>query len=191
MILHLGHHSYLTAATKCMVTNKNGRIWNYWAVVVALWLISAGVLLSVSPTCSQVTAQDVKRENPLLIKFRARFYPEDVAEELIQEATQRLFFLQVGDFLIKWEHFKFLDQCHQEYLWYYEIWSKQKWRNTTLITCGSSSMTPEGPMNPNEIPMREFAESEKQVQVYSRQNRHRNTNETLSKCENSDVYPVL
>lgn len=45
--------------------------------------------------CSQVTAQDVKRDNPLLIKFRARFYPEDVAEELIQEATQRLFFLQV------------------------------------------------------------------------------------------------
>lgn len=46
---------------------------------------------------SQVTAQDVKRDNPLLIKFRAKFYPEDVAEELIQETTQRLFFLQVGD----------------------------------------------------------------------------------------------
>lgn len=46
---------------------------------------------------NQVTAQDVKRDNPLLIKFRAKFYPEDVAEELIQEATQRLFFLQVGD----------------------------------------------------------------------------------------------
>lgn len=43
-----------------------------------------------------MTAQDVKRDNPLLIKFRAKFYPEDVAEELIQEATQRLFFLQVG-----------------------------------------------------------------------------------------------
>uniref|UniRef100_A0A8C7JET7 Moesin-like n=1 Tax=Oncorhynchus kisutch TaxID=8019 RepID=A0A8C7JET7_ONCKI len=35
----------------------------------------------------RVTAQDVRRENPLLIKFRAKFYPEDVAEELIQEAT--------------------------------------------------------------------------------------------------------
>lgn len=32
-----------------------------------------------------------------MIKFRAKFYPEDVADELIQEATQRLFFLQVGD----------------------------------------------------------------------------------------------
>ncbi|XP_071759546.1 moesin a-like isoform X1 [Centroberyx gerrardi] len=45
----------------------------------------------------RVTAQDVKRENPLLIKFRAKFYPEDVADELIQEATQRLFFLQVKE----------------------------------------------------------------------------------------------
>ncbi|XP_031136038.2 moesin-like isoform X1 [Sander lucioperca] len=45
----------------------------------------------------RVTAQDVKRDNPLLIKFRAKFYPEDVADELIQEATQRLFFLQVKE----------------------------------------------------------------------------------------------
>uniref|UniRef100_A0AAY4CI62 FERM domain-containing protein n=1 Tax=Denticeps clupeoides TaxID=299321 RepID=A0AAY4CI62_9TELE len=45
----------------------------------------------------RVTAQDVKKNNPLLIKFRAKFYPEDVAEELIQEATQRLFFLQVKE----------------------------------------------------------------------------------------------
>ncbi|XP_039509534.1 moesin-like [Pimephales promelas] len=44
-----------------------------------------------------VTAQDVRKENPLLIKFRAKFYPEDVAEELVQEATQRLFFLQVKE----------------------------------------------------------------------------------------------
>uniref|UniRef100_A0AAR2K8L8 FERM domain-containing protein n=1 Tax=Pygocentrus nattereri TaxID=42514 RepID=A0AAR2K8L8_PYGNA len=45
----------------------------------------------------RVTAQDVRKENPLLIKFRAKFYPEDVVEELIQEATQRLFFLQVKE----------------------------------------------------------------------------------------------
>uniref|UniRef100_A0A8B9HWZ4 Moesin-like n=1 Tax=Astyanax mexicanus TaxID=7994 RepID=A0A8B9HWZ4_ASTMX len=45
----------------------------------------------------RVTAQDVRKENPLLIKFRAKFYPEDVSEELIQEATQRLFFLQVKE----------------------------------------------------------------------------------------------
>uniref|UniRef100_A0A8C1PMJ8 Moesin b n=1 Tax=Cyprinus carpio TaxID=7962 RepID=A0A8C1PMJ8_CYPCA len=45
----------------------------------------------------RVTAQDVRKENLLMIKFRAKFYPEDVAEELIQEATQRLFFLQVKE----------------------------------------------------------------------------------------------
>ncbi|XP_067373653.1 moesin-like [Channa argus] len=48
----------------------------------------------------RVTAQDVKKDNPLLIKFRAKFYPEDVAEELIQEATQRLFFLQVKESIL-------------------------------------------------------------------------------------------
>uniref|UniRef100_A0A3B4BFG1 FERM domain-containing protein n=1 Tax=Periophthalmus magnuspinnatus TaxID=409849 RepID=A0A3B4BFG1_9GOBI len=48
----------------------------------------------------RVTAQDVRRDNPLLIKFRAKFYPEDVSEELIQEATQRLFFLQVKECIL-------------------------------------------------------------------------------------------
>ncbi|MFT7802652.1 moesin-like isoform X2 [Arapaima gigas] len=48
----------------------------------------------------QVTAQDVRKENPLLFKFRAKFYPEDVSEELIQESTQRLFFLQVKEAIL-------------------------------------------------------------------------------------------
>lgn len=42
-----------------------------------------------------MTQQDVKKENPLQFKFRAKFFPEDVSEELIQEITQKLFFLQV------------------------------------------------------------------------------------------------
>ncbi|KAK2154706.1 hypothetical protein LSH36_260g05013 [Paralvinella palmiformis] len=36
----------------------------------------------------QVLSQDVRKENPLQFKFRAKFYPEDVSEELIQEVTQ-------------------------------------------------------------------------------------------------------
>ena len=32
-------------------------------------------------------SQDVKKENPLQFKFRAKFFPEDVAEELIQDIT--------------------------------------------------------------------------------------------------------
>ncbi|CAG2121903.1 unnamed protein product, partial [Medioppia subpectinata] len=43
----------------------------------------------------KVMSQDVKKENPLQFKFRAKFFPEDVAEELIQDITLRLFYLQV------------------------------------------------------------------------------------------------
>ncbi|XP_076872827.1 ezrin b [Brachyhypopomus gauderio] len=42
----------------------------------------------------KVNSQDVKKENPLQFKFRAKFFPEDVSEELIQDITQKLFFLQ-------------------------------------------------------------------------------------------------
>ncbi|XP_067853212.1 moesin a [Heptranchias perlo] len=45
----------------------------------------------------KVTQQDVRKESPLLFRFRAKFFPEDVSEELIQEITQRLFFLQVKE----------------------------------------------------------------------------------------------
>ncbi|XP_067097268.1 ezrin b [Osmerus mordax] len=45
----------------------------------------------------KVSSQDVKKENPLQFKFRAKFFPEDVSEELIQEITQKMFFLQVKD----------------------------------------------------------------------------------------------
>ena len=33
-------------------------------------------------------------------KFRARYFPEDVSEELIQDVTQKLFFLQVKDAIL-------------------------------------------------------------------------------------------
>lgn len=35
----------------------------------------------------KVLAQDVKKENPLQFKFRAKFFPEDVSEEIIQDIT--------------------------------------------------------------------------------------------------------
>lgn len=47
----------------------------------------------------KVTSQDMKKDpnSPTAyeFKFRAKFYPEDVSTELIQEITQKLFFLQV------------------------------------------------------------------------------------------------
>lgn len=45
----------------------------------------------------KVLSQDVKKESPLQFKFRAKFFPEDVSQELIQEVTQRMFFLQVKE----------------------------------------------------------------------------------------------
>uniref|UniRef100_A0A224X9W6 Moesin/ezrin/radixin homolog 1 n=1 Tax=Panstrongylus lignarius TaxID=156445 RepID=A0A224X9W6_9HEMI len=48
----------------------------------------------------KVMSQDVKKENPLQFKFRAKFYPEDVADELIQDITLRLFYLQVKNSIL-------------------------------------------------------------------------------------------
>ncbi|XP_062253322.1 ezrin a [Platichthys flesus] len=48
----------------------------------------------------KVMGQDVKKETPLQFKLRAKFYPEDVTEELIQDVTRRLFFLQVKEDLL-------------------------------------------------------------------------------------------
>uniref|UniRef100_A0A672RLM2 Ezrin-like n=1 Tax=Sinocyclocheilus grahami TaxID=75366 RepID=A0A672RLM2_SINGR len=48
----------------------------------------------------KVSSQDVKKENPLQFKFRAKFFPEDVADELIQDITQKLFFMQVKDAIL-------------------------------------------------------------------------------------------
>ncbi|XP_077094598.1 ezrin a isoform X1 [Siphateles boraxobius] len=45
----------------------------------------------------KVSSQEVKQENPLQFKFRAKHYPEDVSEELIQDITKKLFFLQVKE----------------------------------------------------------------------------------------------
>eukprot|EP00730_Choanoeca_flexa_P010325 TRINITY_DN17499_c0_g1_i1.p1 TRINITY_DN17499_c0_g1~~TRINITY_DN17499_c0_g1_i1.p1 ORF type:complete len:581 (+),score=151.96 TRINITY_DN17499_c0_g1_i1:107-1849(+) len=45
----------------------------------------------------KVMAQDVRKETPLQFRFRVKFYPEDVSDELVQDITQRLFFLQVKE----------------------------------------------------------------------------------------------
>lgn len=43
----------------------------------------------------RVRDQDVEKTTPMTFLFLAKFYPEDVQEELVQEVTQHLFFLQV------------------------------------------------------------------------------------------------
>jgi radixin len=48
----------------------------------------------------KVLQQDVKKDPTLQFKFRAKFYPEDVSEEIIQDITLRLFYLQVKDLIL-------------------------------------------------------------------------------------------
>lgn len=48
----------------------------------------------------KVMSQDVKKENPLQFKFLSKFFPEDVSEDLIQDITQKLFFLQIKDSIL-------------------------------------------------------------------------------------------
>ncbi|PAV56144.1 hypothetical protein WR25_13377 isoform F [Diploscapter pachys] len=48
----------------------------------------------------KVLSQDVKKEPTLSFRFRAKFYPEDVGEEIIQDVTMRLFYLQVKDAIL-------------------------------------------------------------------------------------------
>ncbi|XP_063313375.1 merlin-like isoform X1 [Pelobates fuscus] len=43
----------------------------------------------------KVLQQEVPKEDPIKFRFLAKFYPENVSEELVQDITQHLFFLQV------------------------------------------------------------------------------------------------
>lgn len=49
--------------------------------------------------------QDVPKEDPVNLNFRIKFYPEDVSEELMQEITQHLFFLQVKEAILNMDIF--------------------------------------------------------------------------------------
>uniref|UniRef100_A0A2P2I5D8 Moesin/ezrin/radixin homolog 1 n=1 Tax=Hirondellea gigas TaxID=1518452 RepID=A0A2P2I5D8_9CRUS len=53
----------------------------------------------------KVVDQDVPRRNPMPFIFLAKFFPEDVNEELVQEVTQHLFFLQVKQSILNDEVF--------------------------------------------------------------------------------------
>ena len=52
--------------------------------------------------------------HPVSFLFLGKFYPEDVSEELVQEITQHLFFLQVLSLVTT------LDNCmHDHFVWKY------------------------------------------------------------------------
>lgn len=51
----------------------------------------------------KVLSQDISKETPLLFKFRAKYFPEDASEEIIQDITLRMFFLQVKESILSEE----------------------------------------------------------------------------------------
>ena len=51
----------------------------------------------------KVLSQDIKKDTTLQFKFRAKFYPEDVSEEIIQDITLRMFFLQIKEAILNEE----------------------------------------------------------------------------------------
>ncbi|KXJ12963.1 merlin [Exaiptasia diaphana] len=48
----------------------------------------------------KVKKQEVDTKDPMTFNLRVKFYPEDVAEELVQEITKHLFFLQVKEAIL-------------------------------------------------------------------------------------------
>ncbi|XP_014661700.1 PREDICTED: merlin-like [Priapulus caudatus] len=53
----------------------------------------------------RVQHQDIPKESPVPFLFLAKFYPEDVEEELVQEITRHLFFLQVKQSILSMDIF--------------------------------------------------------------------------------------
>ncbi|KAK6313498.1 NF2, moesin-ezrin-radixin like (MERLIN) tumor suppressor a [Coregonus clupeaformis] len=51
----------------------------------------------------KVLDQDVSKEEPITLNFLAKFYPENAEEELVQDVTQHLFFLQVKNKILEEE----------------------------------------------------------------------------------------
>ncbi|KAF4074227.1 hypothetical protein AMELA_G00237130 [Ameiurus melas] len=51
----------------------------------------------------KVLDQDVPKQEPIVLNFLAKFYPENAEEELVQDITQHLFFLQVKQKILEEE----------------------------------------------------------------------------------------
>uniref|UniRef100_A0A671QWT1 FERM domain-containing protein n=1 Tax=Sinocyclocheilus anshuiensis TaxID=1608454 RepID=A0A671QWT1_9TELE len=60
-------------------------------------------LLSVVYKVYKVLDHDMPKEEPIVFHFLAKFYPENVEDELVQDITQHLFFLQVKTSILEEE----------------------------------------------------------------------------------------
>lgn len=75
-------------------------MWLNWcdALLKYFWIVYSS---------QKVLDQDIPvvKDEPVSLNFRIKFFPEDVAEELMQEITQHLFFLQVKEAILNMDIF--------------------------------------------------------------------------------------
>lgn len=66
---------------------------------------SVGSMILTSDNSSKSSGSNGKKDNRMMFNFIVKYFPEDVAEELIQEVTQRMFYLQVKQAILSMDIF--------------------------------------------------------------------------------------
>uniref|UniRef100_A0A8D0AH26 Moesin a n=1 Tax=Sander lucioperca TaxID=283035 RepID=A0A8D0AH26_SANLU len=136
----------------------------------------------------KVTAQDVRKESPLLFKFRAKFFPEDVTEELIQDATQRLFFLQVKEGILNDDIY-----CPPEtavLLASYAVQAKYADYNKEVHTPGylsSEQLLPQRVLDQHKLNKEQW---EERIQVWHEEHKKESMMEYLKIAQDLEMYGV-
>ena len=59
----------------------------------------------------KVLCQDILKENPIRFHFKAKYFPEDISQEIIQEITLKTFFLQVKNSILREEIYCSPETC--------------------------------------------------------------------------------
>ncbi|MGH0176863.1 UNVERIFIED_CONTAM: hypothetical protein FKN15_006139 [Acipenser sinensis] len=100
----------------------------------------------------RVLDQEVPKEDPITFHFLAKFFPEKVEEELVQEITQHLFFLQVKKQILDEEIYCSPEAC--VLLASYAVQAKQNKKDTELLlgvdAQGLHIYSPNNKLSPNK-----------------------------------------
>lgn len=82
-------------------------IFVLYLVIIAVFEVSDAVIHNPNTkvhteivSTVQVTDQHTSKMKAITFQFQAKFFPEDVGEELVQEVTQHLFYLQVKEAIL-------------------------------------------------------------------------------------------
>lgn len=84
----------MTLSFETACPKKHGSTMLLLSVYIKYAMHSRTLIMSLS--LLQVLDHDMPKEEPIVFHFLAKFYPENIEEELVQDITQHLFFLQVS-----------------------------------------------------------------------------------------------